>query len=262
METIVPRRFWGVARLFGAETLEAFTHSSVAVVGIGGVGSWAAEALARSGVGQITLVDLDDICETNTNRQIHTVTETIGQPKCEAMANRIKAINPDCICTTIPAFLSGTNAVELLSGEFDCVVDAIDRVSTKASLLATCRDLQLPVVTVGGAGGRRDPAAIKTADLADTWGDELLRLVRKKLRQTHAFPRGARVPFNIPAVYSTEPRLYPWADGRVCATPEPGTAPAGDCETGFGTSCAVTGSFGLFAASLVLDLLATSPRAV
>lgn len=249
-------RFGGIARLYGRAGLERLRTARVAVVGIGGVGSWAAEALARSGVGALTLVDLDDICVTNTNRQIHAVTPTLGMLKVEAMRERLLAINPDAQVTAEPAYLTATNAVALLARGFDCVLDAIDNVPNKCELIAGCRSAGCPVVTTGGAGGRVDPTQLRVSDLARVTHDPLIRQVRKRLRHEHGFPAGAADTFGIPCVHSPEPVRYPWSDGRVCETKElAGDSLKLDCNSGYGSATFVTGAFGFAAAAEVVRLV-------
>jgi len=252
-------RFGGVARLVGSAGAARLRGARVAVVGVGGVGTWAVEALARSGVGALTLIDLDDVCLTNVNRQLHALEGQIGRPKVAVMGERVRSIWPGCEVLAEERFLSAANAEELLGGGYDAVVDAIDSVDAKCCLLATCRDLGVPMVTCGGAGGKRDPTRIRAADLSEVTHDRLLKRVRKKLRQEHGFPRGERVPAKIPAIYSVENAVYPWSDGRVCAAVEPGSGSRIDCDTGLGTAAFVTGAFGLAAAAEVVRLLAVDP---
>jgi len=253
-------RFSGVARLYGAAALDRFSRSRVAVVGIGGVGSWAVEALARSGVGRIALVDLDDVCLGNVNRQLHALDGQIGRPKTTAMAERAAAIHPGCEITEIHAFLNEKNAESILGAGFDAVIDAIDHVAHKALLLATCRRLAIPVVSCGAAGGRRDPTRLRIADLARTFRDPLLLAVRKSLRTHHGFPKapsGKNPPlFGISAVFSDEPRTSPQCDSSVAAHPDPAGTLRLDCQSGYGTTAALTGSFGLAAAAHILEILA------
>jgi tRNA A37 threonylcarbamoyladenosine dehydratase len=249
-------RFGGVERLFGAGALERLAAARVTVVGLGGVGSWAVEALARSGVGNLVLVDLDDICVTNTNRQIHAVDGAYGKPKWEALAERVRAIAPGCNVEGRPMFVTATTADAALEGGCDYAVDAIDRRSHKCALIAAATQNGIPIVTVGGAGGRRDPTRIRSTDLAFTERDELLRQVRRKLRADYGFPRAPGRPFGVQAVFSPEPPSYPWSDGRVCAEPEPGSPLALDCASGFGTAAFVTGAFGLAAAGVAVNALA------
>jgi tRNA A37 threonylcarbamoyladenosine dehydratase len=249
-------RFGGVSRLFAAEGLERLRRSHVCVIGIGGVGSWAVEALARSGVGTLTLVDLDDICVTNVNRQLHAVEGEVGNTKIDAMARRVAAINPECSVRPVHAFLTEASAAEILGPRFDYVLDAIDSPSKKCLLIAACRERGIPVFVVGGAGGRRDPTALKISDLAFSTHDRLLAAVRSQLRGDFGFPRGEKKPFGVDCVYSTEPAVYPQADGTVCEKPEPGASLRLDCESGFGTACFVTGTFGFVAAGYVVRHIA------
>jgi tRNA threonylcarbamoyladenosine dehydratase len=239
-------RFAGLGRLYGAAGLERLRSSSVCVVGLGGVGSWAAEAVARSGVGRITLVDLDDVCVSNVNRQLHALDGAIGRPKVEVMAERIASINPACQVRAIAEFFTETTAEQILASRFDFVLDAIDQVTNKCLLIARCHQKQIPIVTVGGAGGRRNPTAVQVADLAKTTHDALLQQVRKRLRDEHGFPRDPKVLFGVPCVYSTEPVM----------PPSEGCAGRITCDNGYGTASFVTGAFGLVAASCVVSWIA------
>jgi tRNA A37 threonylcarbamoyladenosine dehydratase len=254
------RRFGGVGRLFGRAGLERLSRAHVCVVGVGGVGSWTVEALARSGIGAIAMIDLDDVCVTNTNRQLPAVEGQIGRAKVEALAERVAAINPECRVTAIQQFFTATSAARLLEERYDFVVDAIDKLSNKCLLIASCRDRGLPVVTVGGAGGKRDGCAVRVADLAKSEQDELLRQVRKKLRRDYGFSRDIREDFGVPCVFSPEKPVYPWADGTACATPEPGSELTLDCASGFGTATFTTGAFGLAAAGEVVRRIALQPE--
>lgn len=238
------RRFAGVAQLYGEAGLARLRQARVAVIGIGGVGSWAAEALARSAVGHLRLIDLDHVAESNTNRQIHALDPAYGRAKVDAMAERIAAINPVCRVERVDEFIAPDNVATLLHG-LDWVVDAIDQVIAKAALVAHCRSAGLPVVVCGAGGGRRDPTRLKRDDLARVTGDPLLARVRHRLRREHGFPRaGKRTPrFDVPAVYSDEPVLAPVATGA-------GSPLA--CS-GYGSSVAVTGALGFAAAALVLQ---------
>lgn len=249
-------RFGGIARLYGGGALSRFHAARVAVVGIGGVGSWVAEALARSGIGTLVLVDLDDICVTNTNRQLHALNSTIGRPKTAVMEERVQAINPSIRVERLDLFYGESTAGTFFSSGCDVVVDAIDSVRQKAHLLATARQRQTPVVSVGGAGGRIDPSRIQIADLSQTHGDRLLMLVRKQLRTQYGFPREGKGRFRIPCVFSDEPPRFPWANGEICATREPGMAGGLNCDAGLGSATHITASMGLFAAGQVLKQLA------
>lgn len=250
-------RFAGVARLYGAAAAARLARAHVLVVGLGGVGSWAVEALARSGVGRLTLVDLDDICESNVNRQLHALEGTIGRGKAEVLAERVRAIHPGCAVRTAAEFFTEATAERLLAPAPDAVVDAIDVVRNKALLLAQCHRRGLPAVTCGGAGGRRDPTRLRTADLAEATHDRLLGEVRRVLRREHALP-AAPAALGLRAVFSTEPPVFPQPDGGVgatCRRTGAGGAPRLDCDAGYGTAAFVTGAFGLAAAAETVRLL-------
>ncbi len=249
-------RFGGITRLYGQKALERFRQGVVCVIGLGGVGSWSVEALARSGVGHFVLIDPDDVCLTNMNRQIHAVDQTVGQPKVFAIRERIMAINPSAEVHTHTIFLNAKNVSELITPRLDCVIDAIDSVSAKCEIIARCRDIGLPAISIGGAGGRVDASMIRKGDLGEAWGDQLLRLVRKKLRRDFGFPKGERTRFGMPCIFSHERQRYWWRDGSVCCSPEPGVSTALDCASGFGTACHVTSVFGMFAAGEALSILA------
>ena len=248
-------RFGGITRLFGKDGAERLRNAHICVVGIGGVGSWAVEALARSGVGQITLVDLDDVCISNTNRQLHALTGTFGKPKVEVMAERVRAINPDCQVHARQEFFLKSNAQEILATKFDYVLDAIDSVSMKCFLIALCREKKIPVITAGAAGGRRDPTAIEISDLVFCSHDRLLSQVRKLLRTRHGFPRGEK-KFHVECVFSREPLVFAQKDGSVCRAKGEMTDLRIDCNTGYGTASFVTGAFGFAAASRIVQRIA------
>jgi len=247
-------RFGGIRRLFGTSGQERLRPAHVCVVGIGGVGSWAVEALARTGVGTITLVDLDDVCISNVNRQLHAVTGEFGKPKVEVMLQRVLMINPDCHVHARHSLFTKSTADEILATRYDGLLDAIDSPSLKALLIARCREHEIPVVTTGGAGGRRDPTALRLEDLARTTHDALLQATRKILRAEFGFPRGEK-KFGVPCVYSPEAQVFPASDGSVCDQPEPGGSLRLDCRSGYGTACFVTGAFGFAAAAQVVRLI-------
>jgi tRNA threonylcarbamoyladenosine dehydratase len=254
-------RFSGIARLYGHAALENFYQANIAVIGIGGVGSWAAEALARSGIGMLTLIDLDDICISNTNRQIHTLTNTIGSLKTATMGERILAINPECRVNSVASFVTAKSAPQLLTRDYDYVIDAIDVVRHKAAIIAHCQREKISLITTGGAGGLTDPTQICTTDLSRTFHDPLLAKVRKQLRQQYNFSSNPKRRFGIEAVFSVEQQVYPDKDGGVCQRkPPPGESTRLDCATGFGAATAITASFGFVAAARVLSKLATSRR--
>lgn len=249
-------RFGGIARLYGRDGLERLRAAHVCVVGVGGVGSWTVEALARSGVGAITMIDLDDVCVTNTNRQLHALDGQIGRPKVDVLADRVRAIHPDCRVEAVQEFFTATNVDRMLERGYQFVVDAIDKLTNKCLLIASCRERNIPVITVGGAGGKRDGSCLRLADLALSEHDELLRQVRRKLRRDHGFPAEKKVSFGVPCVYSVEKPVFPWANGTACATPEPGSDLTLDCASGFGTATFVTGAFGFALAGEVVRRIA------
>lgn len=250
-------RFAGIARLYGRIALAHFQQAHVAVVGIGGVGSWAAEALVRSGIGRITLIDLDDICVSNTNRQLHTSSATIGRDKVEVMAERLQAIWPHCQVHAVSDFVSKDNLNQLIPPELDYVVDAIDSVAAKVALIAHCKRHKIPVITTGGAGGQTDPTQIQIADLTQTTHDPLLAKVRNTLRRDYHYSRNPKRRYGIDCVYSTEQLKYPRPDGTVCQQKQSGNGPMRlDCSGGFGAVTVVTASFGMAAVARLLQKLA------
>lgn len=248
-------RFGGTGRLYGEAGLRRLQDAHVCVVGVGGVGTWTIEALARTGIGRLTLIDLDEICVTNTNRQLHTLEGEVGRSKVEVMAARVRRINPACEVTEVLEFFTARSADRLLDAHLlqsDVVVDAIDKAAQKALLITRCHQRDQPIVTVGSAGGRRDPGAVGRSDLTATVKDPLLREVRRLMRRDFGYPHEG--PWGIPAVYSREPARYPDGEGGTCGKPVEGSLRI-DCASGFGTAAMVTGTVGLFAAASVVDLL-------
>lgn len=242
------RRFGGIERLYGKGALARLQQSKVAVVGVGGVGSWAAEALVRSGVGGVRLIDLDVVAESNCNRQIHALSSTLGRAKVAAMAERLADINPLLSCEPIDDFLTPENCAALAAG-MDAVIDAVDAVRAKAALAAHCRAQGIFLVMTGAAGGKRDPARLEVADLAHTVQDPLLAKTRASLRREYGFPRG-RGRFGIPAVFSPEPmRRDAQCDAR-----------AGLACAGYGSSMMMTATMGLIAAERVVAWLVQEER--
>jgi len=250
------QRFGGLGRLYGVAALPRLQAAHVAVIGIGGVGSWTVEGLARSGIGAITMIDLDDVCITNVNRQLPALDGNIGRPKVTAMTDRIGLINPACRVTAVGEFFTAASAPRLLAGRFDWVVDCIDSVTNKALVIAECARRGQPVVTVGGAGGKRDATRVRVGDLGGSHGDELLKQVRRKLRREHGFAKGEGNDYGIPCVSSQEKPVYPWADGTCATEPEAGSALRLDCATGFGTAVFITAAFGFAAAGEVVRRVA------
>lgn len=250
------RRFGGIARLYGDAALTRFREARVCVIGVGGVGSWAVEALARSAIGSITMIDLDNVAESNVNRQLHALSDTLGKAKVTALAERIAQINPYCRVTEIEDFITPDNLDEMIGArQFDYVVDAIDNVRAKTALIAYCRAKGIRLITIGGAGGQIDPTKIEIRDLSRTEQEPLLAKVRKRLRAHYGFPRGTKNKFGIDAVFSTEPLRFPDV-GDACEIDDDASGITGLNCAGFGSSMAVTASFGLVAAAQVLRMLA------
>jgi len=266
-ETIdVARRFGGVSRLYGADGLANLQSAHICVIGIGGVGSWAAEALARNAVGTITLIDLDNIAESNVNRQLHAVDGAFGKAKVTAMRERIHGINPLAVVHEIEDFVTLENISQMLGRNYDGVIDCIDDAKAKMAIAAFCKTHDIPFVTTGGAGGRLDPTRIKLADLSLVTGDRLLAKVRNGLRRDYDFPKGqdstnnaakknkiARLKsslFGITAVYSDETVIQP---DRTCEPVD--SAITGLNCAGYGSSVCVTAPFGFAAAAALLSKL-------
>ncbi len=282
------RRFGGVARLYGDAALARFRSAHVCVIGVGGVGSWIVEALARSAIGQITMIDLDNLAESNINRQIHALTSTLGQAKVTALAERIAQINPTCRVNQIEDFIDADNLDQMIGAQsYDFIIDAIDNVRAKTALIAYCRSHKIKLITIGGAGGQTDPTKIEVRDLCRTEQEPLLAKVRKRLRSEHGFPRGTKNKFGIDAVFSTEPLRFPDAvlneSEQVEEANEPNQSQQAhqvhdtvdtdqpnilidqtssrsgitglNCA-GFGSAMVVTAAFGLVAAAQVLNRLA------
>jgi len=252
-------RFGSLARLYGVEELVKIQNAHICVVGVGGVGSWAAEALARTGVQRLTLIDGDDVSRSNINRQCHTLESTIGEMKAEVMKQRVLDINPDCHVQAVEQYLGNENIFDLLladdSHSFDCVIDAIDRIKYKALMIYFCKRNKLPVVTTGGAGGLLDPSQVEVKDLSRTWNDPLAASVRLALRQVHNFARNPKRSFGVPCVYSTEQQRYPDKDGNV-GYQKPGVAGLSlDCSFGYGSSVMVTSTFGFVAAAKAIEMV-------
>nr|WP_315251368.1 tRNA cyclic N6-threonylcarbamoyladenosine(37) synthase TcdA [uncultured Duganella sp.] len=252
------RRFGGIARLYGAHALQRFRTAHICVVGVGGVGSWIVEALARSAIGELTLIDLDNVAESNINRQIQALSSTVGMAKISALAERIAQINPFCKVNQIEDFVDPDNAAQMIgSGKYDYLIDATDSVKAKAAMLAWARQHDLPVITIGSAGGKTDAAQISVRDLARTEQEPLLKKVRKIMRAQYGFPRGEKTKFHIDAVFSTEPLLYP-ETGEACAVDgddRSGGVTGLNCA-GFGSAMVVTATFGMVCAGHALRKLA------
>lgn len=208
------QRFCGVERLYGKQALKQFQNSHVCIIGIGGVGSWAAESLTRSGIGEITLIDMDAICITNTNRQVHTLDNSIGKRKVEAMGERCKLINPDLKINLIDDVINKETAFKYLSDDFDYIFDAIDTMYSKVALIAHCKRNKFPLITSGGAGGQIDPSLVQITDLAKVVHDPMAAKVRSELRKYYNFSKNIKRKFGVYCVYSTEHPRYPDLDAE------------------------------------------------
>lgn len=258
MNESIEERFAGVERLYGRGALEMLQARRVAVVGMGGVGSWVVEALARSAVGHLTLIDADDICVSNTNRQLPALEGNYGRNKAIAMAERCRAINPAIDVAAVESFLTPANMADLLDDGFDLVIDACDSFRVKVETIAWCRRRKLPLLTVGAAGGRTDPTLVRVRDVSRTEHDAMLAMIRKKLRSEFNFPKNAKRYFGVPAVYSLENVRYPQADGSVCGIrPNLGADAAMklDCGAGLGAATHITGAFAFVAVAKALEML-------
>ncbi len=248
-------RFSGIQRLYGKQAADALRSMHVCIVGLGGVGSWVVEALVRSGVGKLTLIDYDEISEGNINRQLHSMSSTIGKKKTAVLHKRVIDINPECVCNIIDDFITEDNLWEYLSLEhaYDYVVDAIDSIKFKSSMIYFCKRNKIPIITTGGAGGITDPSSIETRDLSRTYNDALAAKVRSRLRSEFGFSRNPKRYFGVECVFSSQQKFFPNADGSV-STDKPGIHGVHlDCSMGYGSASFVTASFGFIAASCVIN---------
>ncbi|MBC8190704.1 MAG: tRNA threonylcarbamoyladenosine dehydratase [Puniceicoccaceae bacterium] len=251
-------RFGSIGRLYGAEGLARIRGAHVCVIGLGGVGSWVVEALARSGIGALTLVDMDEVCLSNVNRQIHALDGTVGRSKAKVLAERVGQIAPECAVTVEAVFFTEATAERLLEPNFDHIVDAIDATKHKCRLIAEARRRGLKLITCGGAGGCIDPSRVQICDLARTINDPLLLQVRKRLRRDYGFPKLSRQKFKIDCVYSDELPVFPQEDGSVSCERESGADYRLNCDTGFGSATYLTGTVGFFLAAEVVKRIAFS----
>ncbi|MDR3386232.1 MAG: tRNA threonylcarbamoyladenosine dehydratase [Rudaea sp.] len=250
-------RFAGIERLYGAGCVARLGRAHVCVVGLGGVGSWAVEALARSGVGELTLIDADDVCVSNVNRQSHALEGEYGRPKVDVVAQRMRAINPRIRVHALTEFVTLGNLETLLDRGYDAVIDACDALRIKVEMIAFCKRRKIPIVVSGSAGGRTDPSLITARDLTRTEHDILLGLVRRRLRDERGWTRNPKRYFGVQAVFSRENVRYLQADGSVC-----GERPADsegslklDCGGGLGAAMHVTATFGFVAVARVIERL-------
>ena len=234
------RRFGGVSRLYGSELREHFRQATVVVAGLGGVGSWAAEALARTGIGHLVLIDLDHVAESNTNRQLHALEGEYGKAKVQAMSERMRQINPEITLTSHDEFLEPGN-LDVLIPANAFVLDATDSVQTKIALAVWARKDDRALVMCGAAGGKSDPTSVRCDDLSKTEQDALLAKVRQGLRQDYGFSRNLKRKIGIRAIYSHEPRAGTSSGGLSCS--------------GYGSTVMVTAACGLAAAAEILNLI-------
>ncbi len=249
------QRFGNLFRLYGVDARQHLETMHVCVIGLGGVGSWAVEALARTGVGQITLIDFDVVRPSNSNRQLQALTGNINRKKFAVLAERIGGINPECRCNTVDDFLTFRNLDDFLAKErgYDYVIDAIDNVKFKAAMINHCKRNKIPLITTGGAGGASDPTLISIDDLSRTYQDPLASKVRSELRSRYGFSRNKKHKFGIECIFCTQQRVYPTGDGSV-SQQKPGIKGLSlDCRFGYGSVSFVTATFGFLAASRVIN---------
>ncbi|MCK8640090.1 tRNA threonylcarbamoyladenosine dehydratase [Acinetobacter schindleri] len=238
------RRFAGVAKIYGDDSFHHYENSHVMVIGIGGVGSWAVEALARTGIGELTIVDMDVVAASNINRQLPAMTTTLGREKIEIMAERCRAINPRIKVNLIDDYLTPENVKEILAGNPDIILDCIDDVKAKFALMLHCRFNKIPLIVSGGAGGKLDPLKIRVADLSKTEQDPMLAKLRAQLR-AKGICKKPKEKFGITCVYSID---NPFSSADVCPS-------AGLRCGGYGSAVVVTSSFAMVAVSEVLKKL-------
>jgi len=248
-------RFGGLRRLYGEQMYAWLPQLHIAVVGLGGVGSWAVEALARTGIGELTLIDYDTVATSNINRQLPALSESIDEKKTTVMAGRIQGINPDCWINVIDDFINSDNLSDYLSlkKNYDYVIDAIDSIKFKTEMIAHCRRNKIPIITTGGAGGVTDPTLIHVADLSKTYNDALAARVRNNLRSSYGFSKNPKRSFGVECVFSSQHKLYPKEDGSV-SHQKPGIHGVNlDCRLGYGSAVFVTATFGMIAASRAVN---------
>ncbi len=247
------QRFGGIQRLYGTAAVDVLREMHVFVAGVGGVGSWVVEALARSGIGELTFIDGDTVDVTNTNRQLHTLSSTFDSAKVGVMAERVEQINPDCQINAIHQYLNMENMQGYLESGYDYVVDALDSIKFKSNMIAWCKRNKVPIVATGGAGGLTDPSMIHVADLSKTYNDPLAAKVRSRLRSEFGFSRNPKRSFGVECVFSSQQQVYPKDDGTV-SHEKPGIHGVSlDCRFGYGSASYVTASFGFMAASRAIN---------
>ena len=249
------QHFDGIRRLYGNDKFALLGKLHICVIGIGGVGSWVVEALARTAIGRITIIDNDTVSLSNINRQLHTLTSTVDRSKVEVMRERVMEINPWCDFNAIDDFLTMKTLSTYVSvdHQYDYVIDAIDSIKFKSALIAHCKRNKIPVIMTGGAGGLTDPTMIHISDLSKTYNDPLAAKVRGQLRSEYGFTRNAKRRFGVECVFSSQQQVYPKDDGSV-SHEKPGIHGVSlDCRFGYGSATFVTGSFGYFAAARAIE---------
>lgn len=247
------QRFGGIQRLYGTAAADVLREIHVFVAGVGGVGSWVVEALARTGVGKLTFIDGDTVDVGNANRQLHTLTETFDQSKVEVMAERVRQINPGCEINAIHEYINMENMNGYLEAGYDYVVDALDSIKFKSNMIAYCKRNKIPIIATGGAGGLTDPSMIHVADLSKTFNDPLAAKVRSRLRGEFNFSRNPKRSFGVECIFSSQQQVYPKDDGSV-SHEKPGIHGVSlDCRFGYGSASFVTASFGFMAASRAIN---------
>ena len=252
-ETDYQQRFAGIQRLYGTRQQAIIKDMHVCVIGLGGVGSWAVEALARSGVGRLTLIDYDTIARSNFNRQLHATEENIDRKKALALAERVASINPHCTVTIIDDFITLDTLEDYLQRDYSYVIDAIDSIKFKSGIIYYCKRNKIPILTIGGAGGLIDPTQIAIRDLNKTHNDPLAAKVRSFLRSQYGYTRNPQRYVGVECVYSLEQPRYPKPDGKV-GFEKPGIHGVSmDCNLGYGASVMVTASFGFIAVARVIE---------
>jgi len=269
------RRFGSLARLYGPDAPAHLRQAHIAVAGLGGVGSWVAEALARCGVGALTLIDLDNIAESNVNRQIHALTSTIGQSKVDAMADRIQAINPACVLTRVEDFVEPDNIRQVLPGPYTVLADCTDQAAAKIAMVLYAREHRVPLLLCGGAGGKTDPLALRAGDLSQAVNDALLAKLRNQLRRVHGFPKASdargkplkRVPrMGVRALWFDQPAIMPAAWAKLAETTDDlgadaqTIAPQGLSCAGYGSIVMVTAAMGMAVANEAVQLALRDKR--
>ena len=251
------KTFGALKRLYGEHGYALLRELHICVVGLGGVGSWTAESLARTGIGRLTLIDYDTVSLSNINRQLPALTTTAGQKKFSVLQERIAQINPECQCNCIDDFVSPDNLSTLLSPDhrFDYVIDACDGIRVKAAMIHHCKRNKIPIITTGGAGGLTDPTHIQVADLSRTYNDPLAAKVRSTLRGQYGFAKNGQRSFGIECVFSSQQPVYPQPDGSVSHRKPDMHGVSLDCRFGYGSVSFVTANFGFVAASRAINKL-------